>query len=200
MQSAIDTLVAMDFAVHSPALLVQQVREHIDNAANPLGAAKRVIFNITSIMVDYTDLLLARHVAQAVAEDAILRDSYTFEDSIQRAEERSRRLVARMPYIRFVYTPSEVPTNNSLKTTTSVAVVKGIATTVEVKANGKIKRGGKQIMAAELFALHVTNAPVPLTNQQFIAVLMKDLGMSKAGAQTYAYNCRVAAEAAAAKG
>jgi hypothetical protein len=194
MQSAIDTLVAMDFAVHSPNLLVQQIREHIEESKTPLDTAKQFIFNVTSIAVDYTDLLLARHVAQSIGEDAILRDSYTFEDSISRGESRHRNLVAKMPYISLAYIPSETSTFSTPKTTTSIAVAEGVSTKVEVKADGKIKKGGKQVLAAELYALHVTNATTPMTNQEFIAVLMKELGMTKAGSTTYAYNCRKAAK------
>jgi len=194
MQSAIDTLMAMDFPVHSPNLLAQQVREHIENSPSPLETAKRVIYNITSIAVDYTDLLLARHVAQGVAIDAITRDSYAFEDSVQRAEDHHRKLLTKMPYISLAYTPAEVSLSGATKTTTSVAVAEGITTTVEVKADGKIKKGGKQVLAVEMYQLHVTNSPTPMTNQEFIALLMKELQMTKPGATTYAYNCRKAAQ------
>ena len=188
MQSAIDILVAMDFAVHSSNQLVQQIREYIEESKTPLEAAHRFIFNMTSIPVVYTDLLLARVVAQSIAIDAITIDSYTFEDSISRGEHRYHELVKKQPECRLKYEPSETPTFSTPKSTTSIAVAEGISTKVEVKADGKIKKGGKQVLAAEMYALHVTNSKTPMSNQEFIALLMKELGMTKAGATTYRYN------------
>jgi hypothetical protein len=69
-------------------------------------------------------------------------------------------------------------------------VVKGIDMKVAVKANGKIKKGGKQILAAELYKKFVLEATKAATNQEFIAILVKELDMSKSGATTYAYNCK----------
>ena len=79
-----------------------------------------------------------------------------------------------------------------LTTTTAdvqVQVVKELDTKVAVKADGSIKKGGKQILAQELYVKHVVESTTPLTNVQFIALIMKELDMSLAGARTYAYNC-----------
>lgn len=69
-----------------------------------------------------------------------------------------------------------------------IQVATGIDTKVAVKSNGKIKKGGKAILAADMYQKFVVDAEVPLTNQGFIALLMNELDMGKAGATTYAYN------------
>jgi hypothetical protein len=69
-----------------------------------------------------------------------------------------------------------------------IQVATGIDTKVAVKSNGKIKKGGKAILAADMYQKFVVDSEVPLTNQGFIALLMKELDMGKAGATTYAYN------------
>ena len=71
-----------------------------------------------------------------------------------------------------------------------VSLSEGIDDKVEVKADGKIKKGGKQILAAELYKKHVVETENPVDNQGFIKILMAELGMTKAGATTYAYNCK----------
>lgn len=190
MQSAIQTLEAMDFSVKSPSLCVQQVRTYIESAPIPVDAAIRVIYNITSIAVEFDDLETALHVAQYVAYDAVKLDSYDFQASIDHAFKRTADLYAKNPWAKVAIEKATIARNE-------VAVVAGVDLKVAVKADGKIKKGGKGPLAAELYKIHVTNATAPLSNQDFIKVLMKELDMSKAGATTYAYNCNKAAKQAA---
>lgn len=69
-----------------------------------------------------------------------------------------------------------------------IKVVEGIDTKVAVHASGKIKKGGKQVLANDMYQKYVVNALEPLNNQGFISLLMKELDMTKAGATTYNYN------------
>lgn len=63
-----------------------------------------------------------------------------------------------------------------------------IDTKVAVKADGSIKKGGRQVLAAELYKKFVVEAEVKPTNAWFKELLVKELGMTSAGASTYAYN------------
>lgn len=60
---------------------------------------------------------------------------------------------------------------------------------VAVKADGTIKKGGRQVLAAALYQKYVVEATEKPTNAWFKELLVKELGMSSAGASTYAYNC-----------
>jgi hypothetical protein len=76
----------------------------------------------------------------------------------------------------------------------AVHVVEGLDCKVVLTNAGKIKKGGKQVLAHELYVKYVLEAEVPLANQDFIVLLMKELDMTKPGATTYAYNERKAAK------
>ena len=73
-----------------------------------------------------------------------------------------------------------------------VQVVSSVDVKVEVKDNGQMKKGGKQIIALELYKKFVVDAEEgnKLSNSDFVKLLMKELGMSLAGSRTYAYNCK----------
>ena len=167
---------------------VQDTRRIVENADYPREKALDLIEQLTGIRKDYTDTTLALHVAQCVVEAVVKSDLIEPETVIAEAEKRSAALVKRMPWI------NAKPVAANAVPTTQVAVAEGIDVKVEVKADGKIKKGGKQILAVELYKKHVTEAEKPVTNQEFIAILMKELGMTKAGSTTYAYNCKKAAQ------
>ena len=187
MTHSLDTLSSMNFNTTSASRCIEEVRAYIEESTTPLFTANRLINSLTSSNLKYNDEMTARHVAQYICHEIVSGSVRTVEDLISYAEKQAAKLVASMPWIRMTDS-TESPKSSVV--TTSVAVATGIDTKVEVKENGKIKKGGKQILAAELFALHVTKATVPMTNQLFIALLMKELQMTKAGATTYAYNCR----------
>lgn len=187
MQTAINTLKAMEFDTTSSTRAVQEVRARIMESSDPLGEAVFIVNDITGINVEFADVPTALHVAQYVVYDAITVEKYEYQDSIDSAFKRTAKLFESQPWAK-AKTESEftTTTNNEVQ----VAVAKGVELKVAVKADGSIKKGGKQVLAVELYKVHVVNAKEPLNNQSFIAILMKELGMTKAGATTYAYNCR----------
>lgn len=166
---------------------VQRIRELVEGANDPAAKASGVIKDILGLETKYEDDGRALHIAQKVAEEVfkanhkvdneneLLTQCEKFVDAF-RADPKNAWMFAK-------------PTRN-VEPTETKQVVKGIDTKVEVKANGKIKKGGKQVLAAELYKKHVLEAKKAATNQEFIAILVKELGMSKAGATTYAYNCK----------
>ena len=182
MENAIITLEELEINTKSPTQAVQQVRQHIEGSVDPINAATVLIFNITDITVEFTDLPTALHVAQYVVYDAITLVSAVPQDVVDNAFKRTAILFEKQPWAK--------PMTSELAPQTEVAVAAGVETKVAIKSDGKIKKGGKQILAVELYKLHVVETETPVDNQGFIAILMKELGMTKAGATTYAYNCR----------
>jgi hypothetical protein len=71
-------------------------------------------------------------------------------------------------------------------------VVEGIDTKVVVHASGKIKKGGKQLLAKEMYQKNVVEGG--MVNKEFVQLLIKELDMTLQGANTYAYNMRKAYE------
>jgi hypothetical protein len=166
---------------------VQRIREVITEAVDPLAKAKAIIKDILGLETTYTDELKARIVAQKVGEQSF-KANHNIDDAealLKVCEEYTDKFITN-PANAWMFVKDETPTVVSHV----VQVVKGIDVKVAVKANGKIKKGGKQILAAELYKKYVLEATTAATNQGFIAILEKELGMTKAGATTYAYNCK----------
>lgn len=183
MQSAQITIEAMDFDTKSTAHLVQQIRQYVESSASPIEAAQRIIRNITSIDVEIPNLETAVPLAQYVAMHSLkAEEGMKYETLIENGFTYVSELFKKHPW--------SAPKAASVSCGPVVAVVEGIDVKVEVKADGKIKKGGKQILAAELYKKHVVEATNPVDNQGFIKILMSELGMTKAGATTYAYNCK----------
>lgn len=181
MQNAQITLEAMDFDVKVTAHLVQQIRQYIEVSASPISAAQRVIRNITSIDVEIPNIETAVPLAQYIAINALkAEEGMTYEALIENGFTYVSELFKKHPWAS--------PKTDSSTAPNTVAVVEGIDVKVEVKADGKIKKGGKQILAVELYKKHVLETETPVDNQGFIKILMTELGMTKAGATTYRYN------------
>jgi hypothetical protein len=173
----------------STARAIREVTE-IVNQSNPLTGAANFIKSILDIKVKFADENVARVTASAVIE-AVLKVNGQVEDANVLYEAAVARAMKHIntPSNHWMYV-TESEEANSIKETR--AFVDGIDTKVNVKADGTIGRGGKQILAAELFDLHVVNSATPCDNACFVKILMKDLGMSIAGARTYAHNLRKA--------
>jgi hypothetical protein len=182
MQGVQKILNDMEFNTESIVQMVQQIRTHISESADPIAKAKRLIFAITDIDVKIPDVETAVPLAQFVAKASLEEEVCVFPDIIERAFSYVSELFKKHPW--------SAPKVASQTSGPVVSVCEGIETKVEIKADGKIKKGGKQILAVELYKKHVVETENPVDNQGFIAILMKELGMTKAGATTYAYNCK----------
>lgn len=160
---------------------VQDVREIVEASADPIGAARTIINSLT-LVGDHTisDAVAARMTAQYLVQDAIVLGSkYDPQESLAKAAAKIAGFRISDPYFfsRGVVV-SEAPV---VKTEGSVQVA--------VKADGKIKKGGKKVLAQELYAKHKS-----LDNKSIVEIFMKALDMSKAGATTYLNNCKKAAK------
>lgn len=181
MQSVIDTLTQMDFDTTCITRMMQQIRDTITNASNPAHQAQRIVHGITAINVKLPDIETAVPFTQYVAKLAIEEP-----DELKDHQPLIDRAFARVSEL-FKEHPWAAPRFES-QTAGPVANIEGVGVKVEVKADGKIKKGGKQILAAALYKKHVTDAETPVDNQGFIKILMTELQMTKSGATTYRYN------------
>ena len=185
MQGVQKILDNMGFDTECVSKMVQQIRTHITVSSSPIEKAKQMIKTIADVDVTIPDIETAVPLAQFVAKASLEEEVCDFPDIIERAFSYVSELFKKHPW--------SAPKVASQTNGPVVAVVEGIDVKVEVKSDGKIKKGGKQILAAELYKKHVTDAETPVDNQGFIKILMSELSMTKAGATTYAYNCKKAA-------
>jgi hypothetical protein len=187
MLNASPALIHLGITQTSVARAIREVTE-IVNQSNPITGAANFIKNVLDIKVKFEDVNVARVTASAVIE-AVLKANGQVEDvdALYKAALARALKHINTPANHWMYVTEEEEAN-SIKETR--AFVDGIDTKVNVKADGTIGRGGKQVLAAELFDLHVVNSETPCDNACFVKILITQLGMSKAGARTYAHNLR----------
>lgn len=157
----------------SAAMAVQDVRELVESSADPLNTAQQIINNLVPTVVTFSDPIEARMTAQFLVDSALkLGDKYDPTDALKKAADRIAYHREHNPWFFYKKDHSTVATTTEIKS--------GVA--VEVKADGKMKKGSKQVIARALYAEHKAK-----TNAEIIAIFMAELDMSKAGATTYLY-------------
>lgn len=165
---------------------IQAVREIVGETDTCVKASK-LIRSLLSLEVSFSDSDVARVTSLAVAEaiakveGVIADEAVLYAQAVERAERHMKSPRNAWMYVK--------PTEEVNAVTTQI---EGTEVSVEIRADGKIKRGGKQTVAADLFRIHVLESETPCDNACFVAVLMEKAGMSKAGARTYAHNLRKA--------
>lgn len=159
---------------------VQEVRQLIEGSTNPLAAAKVLFSNLAPPDEEFKfqDANDARLTVAFLVENAIrLGEQYDPEDALKRAAVWLINHKEKNPW-------SFIKPDTGISTET----VSHSGVLVEVKADGKMKKGSKQILAKALFDSNPTS-----NNAELIKLFVKELDMSEAGARTYVYNCRKAA-------
>lgn len=172
-------LTRLDIDHTSRAMAVQKVRQLIEGSTQPLAAARVLFGNLAAPDAEFkfTDPNEARLTVAFLVDDAIkLGEQYDPNDALKRAAEWIINHRANNPWA--FWKPE-----GTVETTTEERA--GVQ--VEVKTDGKIKKGGKQIMAQALYSANPT-----LDNAALIKLFQKELDMSEAGARTYVYNLRKA--------
>lgn len=190
MLNVAHTLERMDISLTSPLRAVQQVREIIGE--DKCKGAAKLIKGILSMDVEFDDDRVALSTAQAIVE-TIVKAGGEIGDEVElyaHALDRANTIIHK-PANSWMYFYEKENTMGTVATTTKS--VEGTNASVEIKADGKIKRGGKQVIADALFKKHVLDSETPCDNACFVKILMKEAGMSLPGARTYAHNCRKAA-------
>jgi hypothetical protein len=189
----------LDINPNSVMRAVQEVRLHIEERGTEPSEAISFMQRVFGTAPSYAEVheqkmcspfVYAVTVAQAMTEAAIKQhgqiDNDTLPLLLANAKKRAEGVIMK-PENRCMYAEAESVTGGN---TTSAAVAKSVDTVVEVKASGEIKKGGKQILAEALYRKHVLDTPSPLTNQEFIKVLIAEAQMTKGGATTYAFNLK----------
>jgi galactitol-specific phosphotransferase system IIB component len=179
-------LTRLNITPNSRLIAVQEVRERVETASDPIAAAKEIVDNLTIGETWSTDdPIVARMTAAFLVDNAIkLGDNYDPTAMLQKAAEKIAYYRETNPW--FFYKREFSTVETTTETRHNVAV--------EVKADGKLKKGGKQIIAQALFENNKT-----MSTQDLVKLFMKELDMSKAGATTYVYNCKKAAGMTSAK-
>lgn len=167
-----------DFLNNSPTRAVQQTREILSVSANPIKDADVVVFDLTTFHSPYHDNEQAAIMfAQYVVEGHIKRRLNITEYAKERVEFHKKNSP-------FMFAVSEQTSYYSKPTkSTTIEQVK-----VEIKENGKIKKGGKQLVAEQMYKTLVIEGQ--MSNVQFVQQLQDKLGMTLFGARTYAYNMK----------
>jgi hypothetical protein len=187
----------------SPSHAVCVAREKMTDGTTLVeGAGCKLISKLLGLTIDYKQFL---DEASAVKEENLIDYELTATQAVVEAvvrsvgtpvDETDLLIKAKARALKFVTNPDaqyffkKADASASGQPTTEVAFAPSVDVKVAVKADGTIKKGGKEVLAIALYEKHVKNAETPMTNQEFIAVLVKELGMSKAGATTYNYNMK----------
>jgi len=157
---------------------IQDISTLIESSDNPISTARSIITNVADIEFNTNDPIEARMIAQRLVQDALLLgEKYDPTMSLERAAKKIAEQRVTNPWFFFK--------NQGTTVVSTTETREGV--NVEIKTDGKIKKGGKQVMAAALYEKHKA-----LSNQEIITIFMKELDMSKPGATTYLYNAKKA--------
>lgn len=187
------TLQHMNISHTSVSRGLQDLRGRLSRASSMAVGASKFIHELLDHDIKFRDDNSARITAFAVLEGVIKRKC-VYDDASELVKEATSRADQLMkdPVNMWMFAEAE---SSVTSPTEKVAVVDGLDAKVEVKADGSIKKGGKQVLAMELYRKHVIENAAPISQSDFVKILMSDLGMTKAGANTYAYNAKKAHEA-----
>lgn len=189
--NAQQALLSRHISTRSTVQMCSELGQFIRNSPIPERAASSLVREMLGLNVTFNDPIVAGVAVKALAVELfsvgfIVDDPKEFLESATDYATQFKN----DPQWSFLWAqPEDDEISSKMDDSVKVQVVEGLDVKVAVKANGKIKKGGKQILALELYKKHVIDATPPLNNQQFISLIMKELDMTKAGATTYAYNC-----------
>lgn len=182
-QQVIALLDCNDSILHA----IQCVRRMQDNSTNPVGAMNKIIVLLAPATSPFTDPLEALHVAQHLVEK-VMKDQLPTAEDVAGGVERSLKIRKTMAWM-FEKDGSSSAIRPSQDAGATTLTVESVNMTVVRKSNGKLKKGGKAALAEELFKKYKMGDN-PVTNKEFVEILMKDAEFTRAGANTYTYNLR----------
>lgn len=170
---------------------VADIGAKVNDSSDPLYTATKLFNDILNVPVKFTDTIHARIAVKHMIRDVLTYKCLIDEDDIQSIIDQAIEYANEFcddPSNSYLWTHSD---NESVIKPT-IQVVEGIEMKVAVRDDGKIKKGGKQLLAAELYDKFIKLSTTPLSNKEFVQVLCDKLDMTKQGATTYAYNLRKA--------
>ena len=182
------TIAHLNIPTDSPSRAIQAVRGRLQRANSESAGAVSFVKALLDMDVKFKTSDEARIAAFALVED-VIKSNCIIDDAelaFARALAKADKFInAASNSWMFVesgaYTPAKAAGNQ-------VAVVDGVDTKVEVKADGSIKKGGKKVLALEIYRREAAKGAV--NTSEFTKMLSKELGMSTVGARTYAYNAK----------
>lgn len=170
---------------------VEDIGSLVQDSKNPTYTASHLFNQILSVPVKFDDKVHARIAAKSMIRDVMLYhcsiDNDDIADIVSDALEYATRF-CNNPNNSYLWSKPDEDED----AVQEVQTIAGCEQKVAVREDGKIKKGGKQILAAELYDTHIKNNPTPMSNKDYIQLLITTLDMTLAGATTYAYNQRKA--------
>lgn len=168
----------------SPIASIQRVRQLIEEAADPMSRAKEMVLNLSGQeLTDVDSLLDARMIAMGLAERAVRAEGVVDESAFAEVIEHVKSF-HQNPAMSWMYA-AEIK-SEAVRQSTDIG---GVTVDIQLTDDGRIKKGGKQMIVREMYKQLVVNAEQPLNSGEFTQEVIKRLGMSLAGARTYTFNC-----------
>lgn len=144
---------------------------------------KDVVANVAAKLAGDYELMLAQGVAEAVVK---ARGEPIDPDAVLAGATMRVERLLNSPRHQWLFAKATVQSTTGPVQT--AAVISDVDVKVAVNGDGTIKKGGREVLAKALYQKRVIDAGVPVTNQEYIKMLCDELGMTKAGATTYAWN------------
>ena len=180
----------MNISTTSRAMATSEVGDLIRGSAIPTETARMFVNDVLSLPVKFDEPIYAglvcKHIVKFVIDNECVIDIDSVDEILENAQVYATDY-CNNPANSYMWAELDETIDSKAG---HVTVATGIETKVAVKADGKIKKGGKQILAAEMYQKFVIDAEVPLTSREFKDLLIKELDMTPAGASTYEYNCK----------
>ena len=179
----LEDLNRMRVRTYSPNGLIVDVRELMEDSGNVVLWCTRSIQRWIDRVVLFEDEVEARIFVKSFLY-YLYKNGYEYtEEVFENATEYTKQFLSDSSWS---FLKGSKKVNIPVKETN----IGDIQVQVAVNTNGKIKKGGKQVLAAELFKTHILNNAEPMSNKEFVELLMKELDMTKLGANTYLFNLR----------
>jgi hypothetical protein len=180
-------LTAIGFTTSSMLRAVQEVRQKIDSGDE---TGESIIAEVLGISRSYDDRMYAMHVAQYVVEKCISNDKIDPEQLIKMAEEHISFLRAR-PDFAWAFKSQQQKQEATLQQGEAQTTIAGQQ--VVVKSDGKIKKGGKAVIAVAILDRYLDDIiakQLPYKPAEMKKLLQDECQMTQAGASTYEFNMR----------
>lgn len=157
---------------------IQRTREILSESSDPIRDANNMVFDLTTFHSPFKDNEEAAIMfAQYVVEGTIKKRYNTFEYAKQRVlyhmEHSPRMFACHESY-------------NYQKQKITYETIENVR--VAIKKDGKIKKGGKQEIAEQMYKTMVLEQG--MKNADFVRELQSKANLTLYGARTYAYNMK----------
>lgn len=172
---------------------VQDVRKLVENGTTtPIADASSFLESVFCLKdVQFATNIEARVVTQAMVI-ATIEQHCVIGDAVALLQQARDKCVAHMtnPTMQWAFKQDAIKAEEE----DAPMEFAGVIANVSIKADGTLKKGGKSKVAEALYQEKVLDAAknggIPLTNQEFVQLLVDKVDMTKSGATTYAYAVR----------